>query len=176
MQITREEKGKIFLQLELPACRKVSMQITREEKCPQGVWIGVALTFGWLLGLAKIGHPPLHRLARHIHSRVSCKGTRWGKTIFYRIFISICAQASATASPQRAGEGALPCGEDTGNRLRESQTQSAILHEKEEPEVTEPLNIISVNCANGCPIAENIHIPKTVTNCKKNESSACRCA
>ena len=66
---------------------------------PLGVWIGVALTFGWLLGLAKIGHPPLHRLARHIHSRVSCKGTRWGKTIFYRIFISICAQASATASP-----------------------------------------------------------------------------
>ena len=65
---------------------------------PLGVWIGVALTFGWLLGLAKIGHPPLHRLARHIHSRVSCKGTRWGKTIFYRIFISICAQASATAS------------------------------------------------------------------------------
>ena len=64
---------------------------------PLGVWIGVALTFGWLLGLAKIGHPPLHRLARHIHSRVSCKGTRWGKTIFYRIFISICAQASATA-------------------------------------------------------------------------------
>ena len=97
MQITREEKGKIFLQLELPACRKVSMQITREEKCPQGVWIGVALTFGWLLGLAKIGHPPLHRLARHIHSRVSCKGTRWGKTIFYRIFIAICAQALATA-------------------------------------------------------------------------------
>ena len=77
---------------------------------------------------------------------------------------------------QHAGEGALPCGEDTGNRLRESQTQSAILHEKEEPEVTEPLNIISVNCANGCPIAENIHIPKTVTNCKKNESSACRCS
>ena len=65
---------------------------------PLGVWIGVALTFGWLLGLAKIGHPPLHRLARHIHSRVSCKGTRWGKTIFYRIFISICVQASATAS------------------------------------------------------------------------------
>ncbi len=65
---------------------------------PLGVWIGVALTFGWLLGLAKIGHPPLHRLARHIHSRVSCKGTRWGKTIFYRIFIAICAQASATAS------------------------------------------------------------------------------
>ena len=65
---------------------------------PLGVWIGVALTFGWLLGLAKIGHPPLHRLARHIHSRVSCKGTRWGKTIFYRIFISICAQASATPS------------------------------------------------------------------------------
>ena len=65
---------------------------------PLGVWIGVALTFGWLLGLAKIGHPPLHRLARHIHSRVSCKGIRWGKTIFYRIFISICAQASATAS------------------------------------------------------------------------------
>ena len=65
---------------------------------PLGVWIGVALTFGWLLGLAKIGHPPLHRLVRHIHSRVSCKGTRWGKTIFYRIFISICAQASATAS------------------------------------------------------------------------------
>ena len=64
---------------------------------PLGVWIGVALTFGWLLGLAKIGHPPLHRFARHIHSRVSCKGTRWGKTIFYRIFISICAQASATA-------------------------------------------------------------------------------
>ena len=64
---------------------------------PLGVWIGVALTFGWLLGLAKIGHPPLHRLARHIHSRVSCKGTRWGKTIFYRIFIAICAQASATA-------------------------------------------------------------------------------
>ena len=65
---------------------------------PLGVWIGVALTFGWLLGLAKIGHPPLHRLARHIHSRASCKGTGWGKTIFYRIFISICAQASATAS------------------------------------------------------------------------------
>ena len=65
---------------------------------PLGVWIGVALTFGWLLGLAKIGHPPLHRLVRHIHSRVSCKGTRWGKTIFYRIFIAICAQASATAS------------------------------------------------------------------------------
>ena len=65
---------------------------------PLGVWIGVALTFGWLLGLAKIGHSPLHRLARHIHSRVSCKGTRWGKTIFYRIFIAICAQASATAS------------------------------------------------------------------------------
>ena len=64
---------------------------------PLGVWIGVALTFGWLLGLAKIGHPPLHRLARHIHSRVSCKGTRWGKTIFYRIFIAICAQALATA-------------------------------------------------------------------------------
>ena len=65
---------------------------------PLGVWIGVALTFGWLLGLAKIGHPPLHRLARHIHSRASCKGTGWGKTIFYRIFIAICAQASATAS------------------------------------------------------------------------------
>jgi len=65
---------------------------------PLGVWIGVALTFGWLLGLAKIGHPPLHRLARHIHSRASCKGTGWGKIIFYRIFISICAQASATAS------------------------------------------------------------------------------
>ena len=64
---------------------------------PLGVWIGVALTFGWLLGLAKIGHPPLHRLARHIHSRASCKGTGWGKIIFYRIFISICAQASATA-------------------------------------------------------------------------------
>ena len=79
-------------------CRKASMQITREEKCHLGVWIGIALTFGWLLGLAKIGHPPLHRLVRHIHSRVSCKGTRWGKTIFYRIFISICAQASATAS------------------------------------------------------------------------------
>ena len=100
IQITREEKEKIFLQLELPACRKASMQITREEKCPRGVWIGVALPFGWLLGLAKIGHPPLHRLARHIHSRVSCKGPRWGKTIFYRIFISICAQASATPSRQ----------------------------------------------------------------------------
>ena len=157
-------------------CRKASMQITREEKCPQGVWIGVALTFGWLLGLAKIGHPPLHRLVRHIHSRVSCKGIRWGKTIFYRIFIAICAQDSATPATQHAGEGALPCGEDTGNRLRESQTQSAILHEKEEPEVTEPLNIISANCTNGCPIAENIHIPKTVTNCEKNESSACRCS
>ena len=85
------------LALSLP-CRRASMQITREEKCPWGVWIGVALTFGWLLGLAKIGHPPLHRLARHIHSRASCKGTGWGKIIFYRIFISICAQASATAS------------------------------------------------------------------------------
>jgi hypothetical protein len=65
---------------------------------PLGVWIGVALTFGWQLGPAKIGHPPLHRHACHIHSRVSCKGTRWGKIIFYRIFIAICAQASATAS------------------------------------------------------------------------------
>ena len=80
-------------------CRKASMQITREENCPLGVWIGVALTFGWLLGLAKIGNPPQHHLARHIHYRVSCKGTRWGKTIFYGIFISICALASATASP-----------------------------------------------------------------------------
>ena len=26
------------------------MQITREEKCHWGVWIGVALTFGWQLG------------------------------------------------------------------------------------------------------------------------------
>ena len=78
-------------------CRKASMQITLEENCPWGVWIGVALTFGWLLRPAEIGHPPLHRLARDIHYRVSCKGTRWGKTIFYRIFISICAQASATA-------------------------------------------------------------------------------
>ena len=86
------------LALSLP-CRRASMQITREEKCHWGVWIGIALTFGWQLGRAKIGHPPLHRLVRHIHSRVSCKGTRWGKTIFYRIFISICAQASATASP-----------------------------------------------------------------------------
>ncbi len=99
MQITREEKGKIFLQLELPACRKASMQITLEENCLRGVWIGVALTFGRQLGLAKIDHPPLHRLARHIHSRVSCKGTGWGKIIFYRIFIAICAQASATARP-----------------------------------------------------------------------------
>ena len=85
----------LVLDLSRP-CRKASMQITREEKCHLGVWIGIALTFGWLLGLAKIGHPPLHRLVRHIHSRVSCKGTRWGKTIFYRIFIAICAQASAT--------------------------------------------------------------------------------
>lgn len=35
------------------------------------------------------------------------------------------------------------------------KTQSAILHAKEEPEVTVPLNIISANCSNGCPIAEN---------------------
>jgi hypothetical protein len=33
--------------------------------------------------------------------------------------------------------------------------------------VTEPLNIISANCTNGCPIAENIHIPKTVTIAKR---------
>jgi hypothetical protein len=35
----------------------------------------------------------------------------------------------------------------------DKKPQSAILHEKEEPEVTEPLNIISANCSNGCPIA-----------------------
>ena len=103
-----------------PPCKSLG-----RRNAPQGVWIGVALTFGWQLGLAKIGHPPLHRFARHIHSRVSCKGTRWGKIIFYRIFISICAQASATPATQHAGEGALPCGEDTENRLRESLRQKA---------------------------------------------------
>ena len=159
MQITRKEKGKIFLQLELQACRKASMQITREENCPWGVWIGVALTFGWQLRLAKIDHQPLHRLARDIHSRVSCKWTGWGKTIFFRIFISICAQASATVRltarwRRLASLRERICKTDYVNPYYK-KTQSAIRHETEEPEVTEPLNIISANCSNGCPIAEN---------------------